>query len=40
MINELRVESSIADVMFVNGATHIYEIKTEFDSSGRFSACD
>ena len=35
MLTELRVGSSKADVMFINGSTHIYEIKTEYDSFGK-----
>ena len=35
---ELRIGSSIADVVVANGTTTAYEIKTEFDSSRRLSS--
>ncbi len=35
LINELRVSSSIADIVIINGTNTIYEIKTELDSSDK-----
>lgn len=35
MFTEFRVRNSIADVLMLNGTSHIYEIKSEFDSLDR-----
>jgi hypothetical protein len=37
MLTEFRVSSSKADVMILNGTSHIYEIKTELDGLERLS---
>jgi hypothetical protein len=35
MLSEFRVAGSKADIVFINGTSHAYEIKTEFDSLDR-----
>ncbi len=35
LIDELRVNKSIADIVIINGESSVYEIKTEFDSPQR-----
>ncbi|MFJ2488441.1 sce7726 family protein [Pseudomonas sp. NPDC087639] len=37
-INELKIRSSVADTVIVNGTSSVYEIKTEFDSFFRLES--
>lgn len=38
VLNEFRINKSIADIVFVNGTSKVFEIKTELDNSSRMTA--